>query len=251
MTLSGSTLLRMTERVGRWQEMTEDLAHLTATLDLEAAAERYRRLRAVGRELTSQVLKVTDGGDIEAAARQLGMWHRGMIVADCEAEMDVLYDHTLFRPRRDGENAVHRYRRELPPAPGSDEDLWLRAAADSRYALWLITGRSPGFGIAVRDLFGGEAALVADFHFSHTAPPGLVLAGRMLSNEDFSWATGATLPIADDRLLEHIRQYLERTLRKVKDLRQVDPHRAYLAEAFITRACLEAGSAERIRLENL
>ena len=163
-------------------------------------AERYKRLRHASFELNKVLLDFAPKQAIEHAGRKLGLWHKGTLVFGKEDEVNVLMDYVIYDCYEDGANAVDRYIRERPPAPGSDEQKVLRAEQQAFYTVVLVEEVLKGLGVRVHDLLMDRRFLLADIGFSQTAVEGLVLATRLIPFEDFVMTAGAALPLDADAL---------------------------------------------------
>ena len=216
--------------------------------DDDALVARYRRLRAVGRRLNNVLMKYHSRQTMIRAAKRLGLWHDGTLVFETEHEMSVLVDFIIYEEYENGVNAVERYVSEHPPALGTDEDAVLQAMRQAYYALLLVEDVVPGVGVRVCDLLRDRRFLLADIGFSRTATEeGGILATHVIPFDEFSMASGATLPVDSDTLAAIQDKVLPRD-RQGRLLKTWEPTREEEAEmaAAIIRLCLEAGASSFI-----
>ena len=104
-------------------------------------------------------------------------------------------------------------------------------------------------GVQVSDLLRNESLFLMDVGFGNSAVPGLVLAGRIMANEDFAQTTGAALPFGVPNAAQ--RALLVRGLEAIYkgDLSQLSPEKSSGLSATIIRGCLETGAMEHIRYD--
>jgi hypothetical protein len=160
-----------------------------------AMAATYRRLRQVGRDLNSRLLEHTSKAVLQAAGKRLGILRAGILVFPTEEHGAVLADYIIHDCREGGKNAVDRYLAASPPAPGTPEEVLLRAMRDARFSIFQVREILPGFGVRARDCLDGDEILLADFGFSQTASEGVLIAARVLPIGSFWMTTGAALPV--------------------------------------------------------
>lgn len=212
-------------------------------------SEQYQRIRGAGRRLNEALVESIDKEGMRFAAKSLGMLRGDVFVFDDEDEVSLMMDYAIYNYRPDGMNAIERMAKESPPDDDSDEATWMAGALQSYHSMFLVVDRLPGFGIQARDVFSGEAVLVADVSFSESATLGLTVAARLLPMENFSMTSGTALPVTHQRVLLEIGKYVGRTCPKLKHVRSLSPDRALYLESYVIRTCLAAGGMQRIRYE--
>ena len=79
----------------------------------------YRQIRAAIQRVLREAVRACSRTDLTRAAKQLGLWEEGRIVAD-EGALDMLVDVALFEPNQRGRRAFDRFlegeARRLAPA---------------------------------------------------------------------------------------------------------------------------------------
>ncbi|MCI0461510.1 MAG: SEC-C domain-containing protein, partial [Gemmataceae bacterium] len=170
-----------------------------------------------------------------------------VLVLDSEDQIAVLMDYCIYEVRRRGRTAFEQYLADSPPAPDSDEMVLLKAMQQAHHSLFLVEAAERGVGVTVRDLLRGDTHFIMDVGFSQTAQPGLVLAFRITSPENFSMTTGAALPVG--MLPQNDREaWLHPLLKRLKraDFSNVTPQEATEVTTTLIRTCLERGAAEHV-----
>src|SRR5437868_6983491 len=164
---------------------------------------RYKQLRQVGLQLNNRLVATLTKSALNERGKKLGMLKKNTLVLDSEDEIAVLMDYCLHDIRQQGANAIERYLAESPPAADSDEMVLLQALRQARFTILVLEAAEPGFGVQVRDLLRDEVLFLIDVGFSRTAPPGLMLAARIMAPQGIWQTTGAALPLgvpsAEDR----------------------------------------------------
>ena len=81
--------------------------------------QRYRHLRAISTGHHSDALKFLSRQALLEHAKRLGLATGGMLVAESEAEMTLVFDLALYTAKEGRSRALDRYARAtpLPPAP--------------------------------------------------------------------------------------------------------------------------------------
>lgn len=211
-------------------------------MDQSAILEDYKTLRSTGRILNNALMALLKKEDLQTAARRLGLFRHNKMVFDSEEEMHVLMDYAIHDIFHDGLNSVDRFLRDTPPAEGSAEARLLRSLQYSRYTIFEVGSRIPGFG--VEGFAGAERTptTLVDIGFSQTARPGVSFATRLHSpNGEWHMTTGTALPLtpdALDRLHETFTDYQERHGHQPPDRERT---------MILIRECLRAGVSQNIR----
>ena len=229
-----------------FMSLPEDSRRDEASTQITNRAEvlsRYQRLRAVGRNLNSKLVKRLTKDVLHEGGKKLGILQRSTLVFNSEDETCVLMDYCIYDVRRQGRNAVEQYLIDSAPDPASDEMACLRAMQQAVYSLFLVESVMPGFGVTVRDVLSNKTILIVDMGFGDTAKPGLVFASRLLFHEGFAMTTGAALPISV--LPEDQQQPVIKML--VKGMAP-DKH-GYFDPAPLIRACLRQGCSSQIQYQ--
>jgi hypothetical protein len=213
---------------------------------------RYRHLREIGLKLNTLLVKTLSESELDEGGKKLGILKKKkVLVMDSEDVLSVLMDYCLHDVRRDGKTAVERFLTESPPAPGSEDMLFLEAKRQSRFSLFAVESAEPGVGVHVRDLLLDEPLFLVDIGFSRSMSIGMVLASRIMTMEGMTMTTGAALPVG---VLSRAEQSayvseVERVL-GLTDFRHLSPQQASELTTMIIRTCLREGAAEHIKYQD-
>jgi hypothetical protein len=139
--------------------------------------------------------------DLTRAAKQLGLWEDGRIVADGDA-VEMLADVALFEPNQRGRRAYDRFletaARRLAPA-----DLGLaQCMAAAFFSIFRLAARHEAAGVWLEDLLDGDRRLwLVDEGLEASAPDGLVFGMRLFDAGPFHAGFGLVAP-ADTETVE-------------------------------------------------
>jgi hypothetical protein len=204
---------------------------------------RYKRLRAVGRNLNHKMVERLSKDVLHEGGKRLAILHKGVLVFNSEDESAILMDYCLYDVRRNGRNAVDQYLLDSEPGPESDEMVCLRSMQHAVYSLFIVESVIPGFGVTVRDLLSDRIILIVDMGFGSTAQPGLIFASRLLFHEGFTMTGGAALPVGVPP--EDQRQAITE---KMAEAAAPDED-GYFDPAPLIRACLSQGCSSHVQYQ--
>src|ERR1043165_7927675 len=91
--------------------------------------ERYRHLRAISIGHHSGAMAFVSKQAVLEHAKRVGLTTGGMLVAENEAEMTLVFDLALYTAKERRSRALDRYARATPLPPGSDAARMLEASA--------------------------------------------------------------------------------------------------------------------------
>jgi hypothetical protein len=208
---------------------------------------RYQQIRAAGLAVNNTLVGRLKKDVFEEGARKLGIFHKGTLVFDSEAEMAVLTDHCLHDIRRQGRNTVEDYLAEAPFAPDSDAGLFLQALAKARFSVFLVEAVERGVGVQVRDMLRESTLFLMDVGFGQTASLGVTLVGRVMSVENINMTTGAALPLGI--LGEPERAAFMKKMSSAgdpTDYNHLSPQRASQIATDLLRAALQSGGGSHV-----
>jgi hypothetical protein len=168
---------------------------VSPVVNREAVLARYRRLRAVGRDLNNRLVARLSKDALHEGGRRLGILRGGALVFETEDQAAVLMDYCLYDVRRKGRTTIEQYLIDSQPEPEADEMACLRSMQHAIYSLFVVKSVERGLGVIVRDLMSQEVFLVVDLGLGSSADPGLVFASRLLHHDGFSMTGGAALPV--------------------------------------------------------
>jgi hypothetical protein len=210
----------------------------------EEILDRYRRLRAISTRHHSAALEFLSRPAILEHAKRLGLAAGGMLVADSEEEMTLVFDLALYTAKDGRSRALDRYARAAPLAPGSDEGRVLEAMRHARFSVWRIHHRHEIAGLIVADVLREVEAWVVDENLEASAPEGLSFAGRVCEPDRFAMTCGVIVPVDRDLMEEVALDMLA--------WRRGDPEHVAQDPRFATaiyRAAIDAGIMNRVAYE--
>ena len=100
--------------------------------------ERYHHLRAISIGHHSGAMAFVSKQAVLEHAKRLGLATAGMLVAESEAEMTLVFDLALYTAKQHRSRALDRYARATPLPPGSDAAGMLEAMRHARFSVWRI-----------------------------------------------------------------------------------------------------------------
>src|ERR1044072_270687 len=164
--------------------------------------QRYRHLRLISLGHHSGALKFTSRPELLAHAKRVGLTTGGMLVAENEAEMTLVFDLALYTAKERRSRALDRYARATPLPPGSDAARMLEAMRHARFSVWRINQRHETAGLIITDVLREAEVWLVDEQLETSAPEGLSFAGRICQPDDFAMSCGVVVPVYRELLEE-------------------------------------------------
>ncbi len=208
-----------------------------------ALLRRYRQLRAIMRDLHSELLKSLPKDTFTECGRKLGFQVNGTLVFETEDEASVLADYCLYDGWSGQHSAVTRFLAKQPYPAGTDQTLLLDAMSRARYSLFQVESVAEGVGVNCRDVLRGDGGTIVDEGLGNTAVPGVIVAGRLVVLPELSMTTGAGLVIDADTL-EDIQNVLEDGVQGIgqADFNNLTRQEAAVLSSMIIRCALARGT---------
>jgi hypothetical protein len=209
-----------------------------------ADVERYRRLRAAGRDLNYRIIKTIPKQAYNDVGDAIGILRNGVLVFESEDMTSVLMDCCLYDWFEDGKNFVQRYSEAHTAKAGTDERYVLDAYLQARYRVIVLQSVVPGAGIYCRDVLHGEEFFLMDLGLSQTAKSaGAAFATRTIPLGEYWMTSGAGLPINSKAAMQDVLERIE----SGKQNLAAGPGSLPL---LIVRTCLAAGAAQYVAYES-
>ena len=164
--------------------------------------QRYRHLRMISIGHHSGALKFLSRQALLEHAKRLGLAAGGMLVAESEAEMTLVFDLALYTAKERRSRALDRYARATPLPPGSDEARMLEAMRHARFSVWRINHRHETAGLIIADVLREAEVWLVDEKLAASAPEGLSFAGRVCEPDRFAMSCGVIVPVDRDLMEE-------------------------------------------------
>jgi len=157
--------------------------------------QRYRHLRLISIGHHSGALKFLSRQALLEHAKRLGLAIGGMLVAESEAEMTLVFDLALYTAKERRSRALDRYARATPLPPGSDAARMLEAMRHARFSVWRINRRHEAAGLIITDVLREAEVWLVDEQLEASAPEGLSFAGRICEPDRFAMSCGVIVPV--------------------------------------------------------
>jgi hypothetical protein len=198
--------------------------------------QRYRHLRLISIGHHSGALKFLSRQALLEHAKRLGLAAQGILVAESEAEMTLVFDLALYTAKEHRSRALDRYARATRLPPSSDAARMLEAMRHARFSVWRINQRHETTGLIITDVLREAEVWLVDEQLETSAPEGLCFAGRICQPDDFAMSCGVVVPV--------YRELLEEVTLDMLAWRRGDPERVAEDPRFaiaIYRAAIESG----------
>ena len=157
--------------------------------------QRYRHLRMISIGHHSGALKFLSRQALLEHAKRLGLAAQGILVAESEAEMTLVFDLALYTAKERRSRALDRYARATPLPPGSDAARMLEAMRHARFSVWRINRRHEAAGLIITDVLREAEVWLVDEQLEASAPEGLSFAGRICEPDRFAMSCGVIVPV--------------------------------------------------------
>jgi hypothetical protein len=206
--------------------------------------QRYRHLRLISIGHHSGALKFVSRQALLEHAKRLGLAAQGILVAESEAEMTLVFDLALYTAKERRSRALDRYARATPLLPGSDAARMLEAMRHARFSVWRIDRRHETAGLIITDVLREAEMWLVDEQLETSAPEGLCFAGRICQPDDFAMSCGVVVPV--------YRELLEEVTLDMLAWRRGDPESVAEDPRFaiaIYRAAIESGILNNVANE--
>jgi hypothetical protein len=174
----------------------ESASH-TASFSADAVS-RYVSLRRTQVHINSQLMSRLARPTFVAAARRLGIWHKGDLSVRSRGVTDLLTDVCLYDCFPGGRSPISRYQAVAALVTGTQQALVIEAMARlPPFSLYRIQRRKPGIGVEMHDLLTDEDVFIMDQGLGETAEVGLCLAARLIRFPDLgiNMTSGASMVV--------------------------------------------------------
>ena len=198
--------------------------------------ERYRHLRAISIGHHSGAMAFVSKQAVLEHAKRVGLTTGGMLVAENEAEMTLVFDLALYTAKERRSRALDRYARATPLPPGSDAARVLEAMRQARFSVWRMKQRHETAGLIITDVLREAEVWLVDEQLEASASEGLSFAGRVCEPDRFAMSCGVVVPV--------YREMMEEVALDMLAQRHGDPERVSQDPRFaiaIYRAAIDHG----------
>lgn len=205
---------------------------------------RYRELRAFSIEHHNAALRFLSRQTLVEHARNIGLLFRGMLVAESEEEMTLVFDLALYTGYRGRSRALDRYAKARHGSGSKDNGAMLDAMRNARFSVWRVERMHEAAGVVVFDTFRETEAWLVDEGLESCAEEGMCFAARLCRPEDFSMTSGLIVPV-DPLVIQEVAQDDVAWRRQKPDDVADDPRLA----ASVYRAAIACGTMEAVRFQ--
>jgi hypothetical protein len=206
--------------------------------------QRYRHLRMISIGHHSGALKFLSRQGLLEYAKQLGLATGGVLVAESEAEMTLVFDLALYTAKQHRSRALDRYARATSLPPSSDAARVLEAMRQARFSVWRIDRRHETAGLIITDVLREAELWLVDEQLEASAPVGLCFAGRLCEPDRFAMSCGVIVPVYPE--------LIEEVTTDIMAWRRGDPERVAEDPRFalaIYRAAIDTGIMNNVAKE--
>jgi len=172
--------------------------------DNQGLIDRYKQVRAVGRDLNMTLAKQLPKAAVPECGKKLGIVKAGTLILNNDDEIAIVYDYCLYHYRRGGKNTIERYLENSAPAAESTEMAILNAMLASYYSVFKVFEIRPNQGASLQDLLNNKIINLLDIGLSETGAVGLDVAGRVLPFANFNMSSGTLIPLPESVFEEKI-----------------------------------------------
>ena len=198
--------------------------------------ERYRHLREISTGHHSGALKFLSRQALMEHAKRLGLAAQGILVAESEAEMTLVFDLAPYTAKEGRSRALDRYARATPLPPGSDAARTLEAMRHARFSVWRINRRHETAGLIITDVLREAEVWLMDEQLEASAPEDRSFAGRICEPDHCAMSCGVVVPV--------YRELIEEVALDMLAWRRGEPERVAQDPRFalaIYRAAIDSG----------
>lgn len=219
----------------------------------EELLRTYKRIRNVQKALNADLVSRLPKNTVLESAKRLGLTRGKAMIFNSVHESTVLFDYCLYSARTGGKTPVEWYAAKTPPPPDSDEMTVFRAMLDSYFFIFTVRRVYKGRGISLYNLQKDKEILLMDIGFGETAVPNMLLAGRILSFQDFHMSAGAFLPLSDKPVMDAVMPIVDKWLLDHPEWGRTKPSPGLEANvsAQIIRAALRAGAMDSVEYQEM
>ena len=215
------------------------------TPEEEAQLDQYKHFRQLGRTYNLELVKHLPPPALPESGKKLGLYKAGTLIINQDDEIAVAYDYSLHHYRRIGKNTIERVMETSPPAADSDEMIYLRAMAGSRFSLFRVEDILPHRGARLKDLVTDEALDLMDIGLSSAGIPGIIVAGRLLSFDGFNMSSGTLIPVPEPVFESRIRPVIRKFMPDTPSAKPpLAPAQSAAFEAQVIRIALHEGGED-------
>jgi hypothetical protein len=167
----------------------------------EILIERYRQLRGISTDHQTRLAERAVEGTAAGIAVRIGLVRdAGEIPSMDLGDLAPALDIALFSKEAGGSSLADRHLREVGDRLRGDHLTVVKAMADARFSVFEVVERHPVAGVVLIDLTTGDEVWLMDRGCEASAPPGCLLALRLIQPAEFHMTTGVVVSMNDETI---------------------------------------------------
>ena len=177
----------------------------------DADYERYLRLRAVSKNLNSELVRCLQKKDIHRCGKDLGLLKKNTLVFDSEGDVSILMDYCLHNPPGK-KSCIDLFIEQSSLEPVSDKMMMLRALRESFFSIFQVSRTENGSLCYVEDILRQQQIVLMDVGLGSSALPGTLIAARLMKmpSSNYYMTTGAPMQIPDNPAIDMVEMVLRK-----------------------------------------
>ena len=166
---------------------------------------RYKRLRAVSKELNSKLTQCLHKKELYRGAKDLGLLRKKTLVFNSLDHASVLMDYCIHNPSGK-KSCIDLYIEQSSLEQVSDEMMMLKALRESFFSIIQVHRTEKGYLCYVGDVLRDQDIVLADVGLGSSSAPGILVAARLMKipGSNYFMTTGAPMQIQDKWAIDAI-----------------------------------------------
>jgi hypothetical protein len=178
---------------------------------------RYKRLRAVSKELNSKLTQRLQKKEIYRCAKDLGLLRMKTLVFNSDDHASVLMDYCIHNPSGK-KSCIDLYIEQSSFEQVSDEMMMLKALRESFFSIVQVQRTEKGYLCYVEDVLRDQDIVLADVGLGSSSAPGTLITARLMKipASNYFMTTGAPMQIQDKGAIDAIDAILINYIHPIK-----------------------------------
>jgi hypothetical protein len=166
---------------------------------------RYKRLRAVSKELNSKLTQRLHKKELYRGAKDLGLLRKKTLVFNSVDHASVLMDYCIHNPSGK-KSCIDLYIEQSSLEQVSDEMMMLKALRESFFSIIQVHRTEKGYLCYVGDVLRDQDIVLADVGLGSSSAPGTLVVARLMKipGSNYFMTTGAPMQIQDKWAIDAI-----------------------------------------------
>lgn len=183
----------------------------------DADYERYLRLRAVGKKLNSELIRLLQKKDIHRCGKDLGLLKKNTLIFDSEDNLPILMDYCIHNPSGK-KSCIDVYIEQSSLEQVSDEMMMLKAFRESFFSICQVNRTEKGDLCYVEDILRRQHIVLMDVGLGSSAVPGILIAARLMKmpSSNYYMTTGAPVPIQEKQAIDAVETILRKFIHPIE-----------------------------------